>query len=250
MPLVLLAMLLVPFNMAVRIIMPRHQPSLPRLFHKLICWACGVTVKSHGRRAHGTVLYVANHVSWADIIALGSLVRARFVAKDDLADSPVLRFFCNQQRTMYVSRGNVRDAGAQAHGIADALRAGDSLILFPEGTTSDGRRPLPFKSSLFEGLTGGTLRDVKVQPVSIAFTRVRSMPAFRGRYPQLAWVGEFGIGESVMQILRLRSVRMDIIFHDTLDPEDYTDRKVLTADVQRIVDGGYRRAMRDYVQPA
>ncbi|MGB3722836.1 MAG: lysophospholipid acyltransferase family protein [Pacificimonas sp.] len=250
MPLALLAMLLVPPNWVIRKLFPDRQPWLPKPFHRLMCWACGVTVKAHGRRATGTVLYVANHVSWVDIMALGSLLRARFVAKSELGEGGALGFFCDQQRTIYIDRGKARDAGAQANILVDALRAGDSLILFPEGTTSDGRRPLPFKSSLLNGLTDGTLERVRVQPVSVAFTRVRSMPAFRGRFPQLAWVGDYDIGESVMQILRLRSVRMDIVFHEPLAPEDFGNRKTLTAELQRIVDGGYRQAMHDYVRPA
>nr|WP_255536412.1 lysophospholipid acyltransferase family protein [Pacificimonas pallii] len=246
----LIAALLVPFAWIMRKILPDRQPWLTKPFHRLVCWACGITVKSHGRRARGTVLYLANHISWADIPTLGCLIRARFVAKSEMSDDPFLDFFCDLQRTIYVERGDRRSAVRQAGEITAALRSGDSLILFPEGTTSDLRRPLPFKSSLLVGLAESGLRDVRIQPVSIAYTRVRSMPVFRGRFPQVAWLGHFGIADSVRQFLRLRAVRVDVTFHESLDPEAFEDRKHLTRAVADEIARGYRQAMRDYVRPA
>ena len=249
-PFLFIALLLVPANWLIRKLFPQHQPWLPKAFHRLICWACGITVKTHGRRARGTVLYLPNHISWADIPALGCLMRARFVAKEEIGESRMMRFFCEQQRTLFVKRESRRDAARQASELSAALHAGDSVVVFAEGTTGDLRRPLPFKSSLLSGLTEGQLEHVRIQPVSIAYTRVRSMPVVRGRFPQIAWLGHFAIEDSVKQFLRLRAVRVDIIFHEPLDPAAFEDRKQLTRAVSATVARGYRRAMRDYIKPA
>ncbi|MGB7404290.1 MAG: lysophospholipid acyltransferase family protein [Pacificimonas sp.] len=204
----------------------------------------------HGRRARGTTLYLSNHVSWADIPALGSLIRGRFIAKGEMSASPVLAFFCDIQRTIFVNRGSRSDSKRQSDELTAALSEGASVIIFPEGTTGDLRRPLPFKSSLLAGLTEARLEGVKVQPVSIAYTRIRSMPTFRGRFPQISWMGDFGIGEAVMQTLRLRALRVDVTFHEPLDPGAFEDRKGLTKAAYETVARGYREAMRDYVRPA
>ncbi|MEM8825979.1 MAG: lysophospholipid acyltransferase family protein [Pseudomonadota bacterium] len=249
-PFLALAALLVPPSWLIARIFPNYQPWLTKPFHQLVCWALGITVVPHGRRARGTVLYLANHVSWADVPALGVFLRARFVAKADLADDGLMRFLAEQQRTLFIERERPQEARRQSDAITAALRSGDSVIMFPEATTSDARRPLPFKSALLEGVAESRLPGVKIQPVSIAYTRVRSMPSFRGRWPQLAWIGDYGIWESAVQFLRLRAVRIDIVFHDPLDPQIFDGRKALTAKVHQIVSRGYRQAMRDYVRPA
>ncbi|MEE4350519.1 MAG: lysophospholipid acyltransferase family protein [Pacificimonas sp.] len=228
---------------------PGKQPPLPKAFHWLLNHAVGTTVRHHGEPATGPTLYVSNHLSWADIPILGRYLRARFVAKSDIADTDVLKFFCAQQRTMYVDRGDPRGSREQKDRLTEALAAGDSCIVFPEATTNDGRRPMPFKTPLFQGLMSGEAPGVKVQPISIAFTRVQSMPTTRARLPFLCWLGDYGIGESVMDWLRMRSIRADVIFHDPVDPSDFPDRKALAAYCYNTIHRGYRRAMRDYAGP-
>ncbi|EMD82795.1 1-acyl-sn-glycerol-3-phosphate acyltransferase [Pacificimonas flava] len=241
--------MLVPFNMLALRLRPDHQPRIPMRFHALMCHAAGINVHVHGRPATGTTLYVVNHLSWADILVLGRLLRARFLAKSELGDSSALAFFCAQQRTLFVDRRDSRGVRDQENLLTRTLEAGDAIVIFPESTTGDGRKQHSFKTPLFAGITDGSLRGVAVQPVSLAYTRVRSMPAQRSRWPYLCWMGDYGIGESVLAFLRLRAVRADVVFHEPVDPVNFAGRKALAAHCERAVHRGYRAAMRQYVQP-
>ena len=243
------ALATVPLNMLWMKFNPGKQPWLPMTFHKFANYVVGTTARYHGTPNDGTTLFVSNHFSWADIPILGQKLRARFVAKADIGEGGALAFFCAQQRTLYVDRDDRRGSKEQGNMLVDALQAGDSVILFPEATTNDGRRARPFKSSLFAGLTDGRLPGVKVQPISIAFTRVRSMPIKRSLWPFLCWLGDYSIGESVRDWLRLRHVHAEVVFHEPVDPEDFPDRKALTRYCYETVHRGYRRAMREYVHP-
>lgn len=240
---------LVPLNMLWMRLNPGKQPAIPKLFHRALNRAIGVTVRKHGKPADGTVLFIANHLSWTDIPILGQYLQARFIAKADIQNTKWLAFFCKQQRTMYVDRDNRRGSRDQKNMLTEALARGDSCIMFPEATTNDGRRPRPFKTPLFQGLATGEAPGVRVQPVSLAFTRVRGMPATRNKWPFLCWIGDYTIYESIGDWLRLRHIRADVVFHEPVDPTSFRDRKALAAYCYDTVQRGYRQAMSDYVRP-
>ncbi|MBZ6378248.1 hypothetical protein B5C34_00805 [Pacificimonas flava] len=241
--------ILVPLNMLSMRLFPRRQPVIPKLFHRMLNHAIGVTVRKHGTPASGTTLFIANHLSWTDIPILGQYLRARFVAKAEISDAKALAFFCAQQRTLFVNREDKRGSGEQKNMLTATLAGGDSCIMFPEATTNDGRRPRPFKTPLFHGLASGEAPGVMVQPVSLAFTRVRAMPATRARWPFLCWIGDYTVGESVVDWLRLRHVRADVVFHEPVDPTGFKDRKALARYCYDTIQRGYRQAMSDYARP-
>ncbi|MEY2953992.1 MAG: hypothetical protein RLZZ401_2079, partial [Pseudomonadota bacterium] len=98
----------------------------------------------------GPVLLVANHISWLDILVLHAACYCRFVAKADVQGWPLIGTLATGAGTLYVQREVRRDAMRVVHHMADALRAGDVLAIFPEGTTSDGSQVLPFHANLFQ----------------------------------------------------------------------------------------------------
>jgi 1-acyl-sn-glycerol-3-phosphate acyltransferase len=141
---------------------------LPQCFHRFSCAVLGLRLHVDGcaSRAAQTI-WVANHQSYLDICVLGALLPGRFVAKREVRGWPLLGLLSRLQGTVYIGR-RPSDAGAALDAMARALGTGANLIVFPEGTTSDGRSVLPFRSAPFAALGAPGERDRVIQPVTIA----------------------------------------------------------------------------------
>jgi len=234
---------LVPAQLLVQRLCPGAPPHLPRLFHRAVLRGLGVRVAMHGAPARPRrVLFVANHLSWLDVPVLGSRLLGHFVAKSEVARMGPVGAFANLQRTIYVDRERRRSTGEQRNAVAERLAAGSNVILFPEGTTGEGVEVLPFNSSLFAAVDG--VPDALVQPVSLAYTRIRGLPVTRRRLAEVVWLGDTGIGEHALDFLRLGRVRAEMICHEAVRPADFPDRKALARHCHAQVARGYARLMR------
>jgi 1-acyl-sn-glycerol-3-phosphate acyltransferase len=235
--------LLVPAELLLRGVAGRQTPRLPRLFHRGLSRSLGIRIVCHGRppRAKG-VLYVVNHVSWADIPVLGARIKGAFVAKSEVGGWGMVGWLATLARTVYVERGRPLKTADQRDAIGERLARGDNIILFPEGTNSDGARMLPFKSSLF-AVTDG-LPDLVVQPVTIAYTRVNGIPVTRANLPDLAWVGDTELMPHAMTFMALGRVRAEILFHPPVRAADFDGRKALARHCEQVIADGYRKLMR------
>lgn len=121
----------------------------PRVYHKGCCRLLGIRVAVEGEmHKEPPVLFVCNHTSYLDIVIMGSLFQGSFISKADVADWPLFGFLAKLQRTLFIDR-RVRSTADQRDVIADRLKEPTNLVLFPEGTSGDGNRVLPFKSALF-----------------------------------------------------------------------------------------------------
>jgi 1-acyl-sn-glycerol-3-phosphate acyltransferase len=128
----------------------------------------GITLRVEGAPVAGAVLLVANHISWLDIMAVHAVCpHARFVSKADVKSWPLMRHLVDAADTLYLERERKRDALRVVHAMADALKAGDTVAIFPEGTTSDGQALLPFHANL---LQAAIATETPVQPVAIRFS--------------------------------------------------------------------------------
>jgi 1-acyl-sn-glycerol-3-phosphate acyltransferase len=121
--------------------------------------------------ARGPMLLVANHVSWLDILVLHAARHCRFVSKAQVRHWPLIGTLATGAGTLYIERESRRDAMRVVHHMAEALRTGDVLAVFPEGTTSDGRGLLPFHANLLQAAVSA---DAPVQPVAIRFVDART----------------------------------------------------------------------------
>ncbi|GGI82915.1 1-acyl-sn-glycerol-3-phosphate acyltransferase [Polymorphobacter multimanifer] len=238
------ASLLVPAELMLRPLAPGRQTALPWLFHRALARSLGIRIVSHGgpvRRKR--VLFVANHLSWSDIPVLGARLRgAAFIAKSEVGGWGMVGKLADMGRTVYVERGRRLDAATQRDSISGRLARGDSLILFPEGTNSDGVAVLPFKSSLFAVADG--VEDLLIQPVTIAYTRVNGLPVTRRSLPELAWVGDTELMPHAMDFMGLGAVRAELLFHEAVCAGDFDGRKALARHCETVVTQGYRRRMR------
>lgn len=155
-----------------------------RAFHRLLVWSMGIRVVVHAPRSVGRALLVANHVSWTDILVLGSVARTAFVAKSDVRGWPLLGPLARLQPTVFVERGRRTAAFMQVTAVSKALGRG-SVAMFPEGTTGDGSAVLPFRSTLLASAAGRPIR-----PVAITYRARRSADWGPAGLRAWAWDGD------------------------------------------------------------
>ncbi len=216
---------------------------IPLVYHRWCRLIFGITVRVRGTRSlNRPTLFVCNHTSYVDVTVLASVVPACFIAKADVASWPLFGLLARLQRTVFVERRTGR-AADQRDAIAGRLARGDSLFLFPEGTTADGMRVLPFKSALFSAaqieIPG---RDVIVQPVSIAYTGLDGMPLGRGFKPFVAWYGDMAMASHLFDLAGLGRITVDLIFHPPVARETFPSRKALSMHCQDVVARGVATA--------
>jgi 1-acyl-sn-glycerol-3-phosphate acyltransferase len=194
----------------------------------------GLRLKSTGKfmRQRGGV--VANHASWLDVFVLNAVAPLYFVSKSEVAGWPAIGFAARVAGTVFIRR-NGRDAKVQKHLFEERLRAGHRLMFFPEGTSSDSRRVLPFKSTLFAAFFEPELRKILyVQPVSITYY------APKGRDSRFyGWWGNMEFGAHFMAVLAApRQGWVDVMFHPEIAVADCADRKVMAARCEASVRAG------------
>lgn len=206
-----------------------------RAFFAAIIRGFGVSVAPCGTRAvAGPVLYVANHISWMDIPVLASLLDADFVAKSDIADWPLMGRLSRHLDPVFVSRGQRHGSRDQAESVRRRLRDGRSVILFPEGTTSDGRGLLPFRTALFEAADAAAA----VQPVALGYTRPCGRRLSEARQREVAWIDDDELLGGAARFARQHSCAQ-VAFLDPLDPAGHANRKALAAAARLAIEGAY-----------
>ena len=186
------------------------------------------------------VIFVSNHSSWVDVPVVGGVLPGSFVAKGDIAGWPVIRTIARLGRTVFVSRQRGSTA-RERDAMQAVLTRGDNLILFPEGTSSDGSRVLPFRSSFFalaetagEPVTSLPL----IQPVSVVYDRLNGLPAGRSSRAVFAWYGDMDIASHFWRMTQHLDMRVTVLLHAPLDPALFPDRKSLSQAVWRTVADG------------
>ncbi len=198
----------------------RLKSPWPRLFLRGAAITCGMDVRITGPRRLENVLYIANHVSWLDILVLAGRTGSAFVAKADMAPWPVVGWLATLNKSVYVEQEQRLDAKAQAAAIAIALTTGRPLTLFPEGTTGDGSTLLPFRSSLIAAVAPPP-DGIVMQPVAIDYGSAAST---------IGWVGEESFGANALKILSRPGRTLVVLqFLEPLDAPDLVHRKLISA---------------------
>jgi lyso-ornithine lipid O-acyltransferase len=214
------------------------SPSVTRAVCIAAVAILGFRWRLRGQPMRGGGAIVANHVSWLDIFMLNAARRMVFVAKSEVRGWPGVGVLARATGVLFIDR-DPGQAAAQARAFRDRLAGGALLALFPEGTSTDGLRVLPFRSSLFSVFCGpGALRGPAVQPVTLIYRAPAGAdPALHG------WWGDMGFGPSLWQTLaRARQGDVEAVFHPPLDPADFADRKALARAAEAAVRGGLEAA--------
>lgn len=195
------------------------------------CLVIGLRRRVIGTPMRAAGAMVANHASWLDIFTLNACAPLYFVSKSDVRNWPAIGWLARGTGTVFISRDR-RDAKRQEALLSERLASGHRLLFFPEGTSSDGRRVLPFKSTLFSALTLGA--DLHIQPVSVVYEVPDSLdPRTYG------WWGDMTFGDHLFAIMSLpRRGSVTIEFHSSVAVDGTGGRKALAATTERAVRAG------------
>jgi lyso-ornithine lipid O-acyltransferase len=248
-------LLLIPYLLATLVMIPiqglcvvlgtRLAEVVPIYYHRAVCWLFGldvVVLGTPGRQRPS--LFVANHSSYIDIEVFSSIIPVCFIAKAEVARWPFFGTLARLQRTVFVDR-RPRSTAEQRDEIARRLAAGDNLMLFPEGTSNDGNRTLPFYSSLFsvaeQRLMDG--RPLPVQPVSIAYAELNGFPVGRALRPLLAWYGDMELAPHLWHFAGLGRVKVVVEFHPPVSIDRFPSRKELADHCRMVIARGVAEAI-------
>ena len=221
-----------------------NKAYLPRLFHRAVRRIVGFKIIQTGTIAPDRpLLFVINHSSWLDITVFGSLTPVAYVAKQEVATWPVFGLFARLQRTVFIERTRQRTAGHRDD-MLQRLDAGERIGLFPEGTSSDGNRVLPFKSAFFavaEHRTDG--KALPVQPVSIAYVGLNGLPIGRNGRPTFAWYADMDLAPHLLGVLSAGPLTVSVQFHPVVTIDGFASRKELARYCEETVAQGVSDAL-------
>jgi 1-acyl-sn-glycerol-3-phosphate acyltransferase len=194
------------------------------IFHSGFCFLFGIEVIVEGEISQTKpTLFVSNHVSYLDIFALGKKVPGSFVAKTEVAGWPVLNKFAKMQNTVFVER-KAGKAKQQVQQLRECFENNINLILFPEGTSTNGVEVLPLKSSLFAAAESDKV-DVLVQPVSIVYTQYNGKGMNQDQRDNFAWYADMPFGSHFLKMTGLGKVQAVVTFDKPIALSECENRK-------------------------
>ena len=206
----------------------------PRIFLGTAGRIACARVRMRGTSLRRDVFYIANHLSWIDILAIGGTSGSSFIAKAEIRSSPIVGWLATLNRTVFVSRENRMGVAEQINQLREALAQTWAVTIFPEGTTNDGICLLPFKAPLLKVLEPAP-PGVMVQPVFIDFGAVG---------PEIAWIGEESGANNAKRILARRgSFPVTVNFLEPFHPRDFPGRKMIAAEGRRRIAQAYSQAL-------
>lgn len=236
--LLLSLLIFVPLHFLYRLF--RYGSPFPMWFLGTAGWICGARVQKIGTPLRRDVFFIANHVSWIDILVLAGASGTAFVAKQELSEVPVIGWLCRLNRTVFVKRENRMGVAEQVNSLREALADNWSVTVFPEGTTTDNRSLLPFKTSMLSVLEPPPA-GVLVQPVMLDYGPIGE---------EIGWVGEeSGLNNARRVLGRRGSFPVRIHFLEPFSPEDHRGRKAIgskaRAEIERMLINS-RGPLRDF----
>ena len=225
----------------IAIVVLRFSSLDQRARHTLVRWwankmlrVLGIGVHGSGELQPGPVLLAANHVSWLDIVVIHAVCpQARFISKSEVRHWPLLRTLVDAAGTLYLERDRRRDALRVVHLMAEALGRGDTLAVFPEGTTGEGPQPLPFHANL---LQAAIAVHAQVQPVALRFSDRKQTFS-----PAVAYVGDTSLLQSLWWVVCAEGLQA----HLTLLPSQAAadaERRALAAALRERIEAELKAA--------
>ena len=237
-----ITLILIPFQWLLLTLRLPARRTFPHRYHRMVAHLFGIRVRVVGTPPRGATLILANHSSWLDIVTFSTVIPLSFIAKSEVGTWPFFGTLARLQRTVFVTRSRRSETGQARDAIAERLKEGDVLVLFPEGTSSDGNAVLPFKSALLAAaeavLPGGG--RVPVQPVSSAYVAREGIPMGRENRPLYAWYGDMELVPHLWEALKSGPLDVVMQFHEPLPA---LDRKELARQGWDIVRKGHSRAL-------
>lgn len=229
----LYALCLTPIQLVALRFFPKLSGILPKYFFKILAAAFHLDVNVQGKPSGAkSTLFLANHISWLDIIAIGSVLDVRFVAKKEVSQYPVVGAISYLGRTVFINRQRRSDVIATGDTVRQALINNDNIVLFAEGTSSDGLGVLPFKPSLVAPAIALS-HTASIQPLAIAYTKINDLQIPRSQRATVAWIGDMGIEDNFWTIINAGRITVQLSFGSQIS--DRTDRKQVTKQAEQSV---------------
>lgn len=230
---------LMPVQALLLKVSPAAARRFPNWYHRNVCRILGVKLKIEGQVVEDKpVLLVCNHTSWLDIPVLSAVAPVSFVAKLEVGSWPFVSALARLQRSVFVDRTRRQATGDAATQIMQRLKLGDTIVLFAEGTSSDGNRVLPFKTSLFGAVSGqGSTAngDVVVQTAAVVYTHLRGVPLTRADRPRVGWYGDMEMTSHAWGVLKSGPITATIKVSPPVPLSEFKDRKDLALKTERAV---------------
>jgi len=182
------------------------------------------------------VLFVSNHVSWLDIVAIGSIQPVAFVAKSEVRKWPLVGITAAMQRTVFVERQRRHQTGDAVSQMVDRLKGGTPIVLFAEGTSSDGNRVLPFRSALLgavEMAAEDGLPGLLIQPTAIGYTASQGISLGRHRRPLAAWYGDLDFMPHIRALIEKTALDAVVSFGEAVPADAGLTRKAMTGRLEQ-----------------
>lgn len=207
--------------------------AVPMLFHKLGAAFIGLKVTVIGEPVQNRpVLIVSNHISWTDIIAVGSTTPVTFVAKKEIEKWFFVSFMAALQRTLYVDRNRRSDAKRTTQEMAQRMADGGAVLLFAEGQSDIGTHVLPFRSALVgaaqQAMMEAGATEVLIQPLTISYTRLQGLPVSRNERSLIAWIKSKSVKQNIKEILSGGVKEVTLAFGTPMPLTQGADRKAVT----------------------
>lgn len=219
--LLVLLLIFVPLHYAFRTL--AYGSPFPMLFLRYAARICGARVEVIGTHLKRDVFFISNHVSWMDILALAGASGTAFVAKAELATSPLVGWLARLNRTVFVKRENRLGVAEQINALKEALVDNWSVTIFPEGTTTDGQSLLPFKTSMMSVLDPPP-PGVLVQPVVVDYGAVAEW---------IGWIGEeSGLNNAKRVLARKGTFPLKVYYLEPFSPEHHRGRKAVSIEAR------------------
>jgi 1-acyl-sn-glycerol-3-phosphate acyltransferase len=230
---------LMPIQAVLLRVSERAARRFPHWYHRQVCRILGVKLEVHGAVVDDApVLLVCNHTSWLDIPVLSALAPVSFIAKSEVGSWPFVSALARLQRSVFVDRTRRQATGDATSAITTRLERGDNVVLFAEGTSSDGNRVLPFKTSLFGAVIDQRttpVAHVVVQTAAVVYTSVCGIPITRAERPRIGWYGDMEMLSHAWGVLKTGPITVTINVSPPVPLREFGDRKDLALTSERAI---------------
>lgn len=221
---------------------------VPVLYHRIVLKLLRIDIHKAGElSANRPILIVSNHTSWLDILVLSSFLPCSFIAKSEIASWPVFGVLAKLQRTLFVNRQKKSDTQETNKVLFRRLKRGEPMILFAEGTTSEGTRVLPFKSALF-GVASMMASESKhkdeisddqtalyIQPTCVTYQKLQGLPLNRASRLHTAWIGDMDLMPHLWNVIKGGPIDVTVSFSEAIEVDDGFNRKILAKQAENAV---------------